>query len=164
MNYAKVYLRLNELQQAKQQLILAIRAEPENSEAHYLLGKLYLDGGDYDKMNEHYALSLKFSDEKKSAIEVDRFTTFSRIYSIGVEHFLKGDEETDEAKKKEAYEKAIVEMGNAYKVDKDIRALEGMALSHYGLSNDEEAERLFKLVLEEDPQNKNSLLSQDCTP
>ena len=48
MTAAKLYLKQEEPLKAKEQLLLTIEAEPENAEAHFLLGKLYGAEGAYE--------------------------------------------------------------------------------------------------------------------
>ena len=55
MTAAKLYLKQEEPLKAKEQLLLTIEAEPENAEAHFLLGKLYGAKGHMRK----WSLSLR---------------------------------------------------------------------------------------------------------
>jgi len=155
---AKVYIQKNEIEKAKEQLIIATNTNPADFEAHYLLGQLYLQESNYEKMNEHYEASLSASPLKKRAIENDRFSAFTRIYGDAARYLNAGYEETDPEKKKLAFELSITEMEKAYSILPDSRALEGQAVAYYALENDDDAERLFKKVLEEDPENSNSLI------
>ena len=155
---AKVYLQKNEIAKAKEQLILATNANPADFESHFLLGQIYLNEGNYDQMNEHYDASLTASPAKRRQIENDRFSAFTRIYGDAARYLNVGYEETDPEKEKLAFELAVKEMAKAYSILPDSRALEGQAVAYYALEKDDEAERLFKKVLDDDPQNSNSLI------
>ena len=55
MTAAKLYIKQEQPQKAKEQLALVLQTEPENYEAHLLMGKLLGDEGRYGEMAEHLA-------------------------------------------------------------------------------------------------------------
>lgn len=155
---AKIYLQGGEIEKAKEQLIIATTNNPADFNAQYLLGEIYFKERNYEKMNEHYDACLKASNAKKSEIENDRLSAFTTVYGDAAKYLTAGYDETDEDKKKLAFELSIAEMEKAYSIMPDSRALEGQAVGYYALKNDAEAERLFIKVLEDDPENSNSLM------
>ena len=155
---AKIYIQNSEIAKAKEQLIIATTNNPADFEAHYMLGQIFLKEGNYEKMNEHYDASLTASSSKQRQIEDDRLSAFTGIYGDAARYLNAGYEETDPEKKKLAFELSVKEMEKAYSIKPDSRALEGQAVAYYALEKDDEAERLFKKVLEGDPKNSNSLI------
>ncbi|MXY81126.1 MAG: tetratricopeptide repeat protein [Gemmatimonadetes bacterium] len=85
MTAAKLYIKQEQPQEAKKQLALVLRTEPENSEAHLLMGKLLGKEGRYGEMAEHLAHAER---NPKFQIEVEqtRRQFWTREYNAGVVH------------------------------------------------------------------------------
>lgn len=155
---AKVYLGLNETAKAKEQLIIVTTNDPANFDGQYLLGELYYKESNFVKMNEHFDACLVASQKYKGAIEEYRLLAFTRVYGEGSRFLNAGGDEEDADKQKLAFELAIAEMEKAYAIMPDSRALESQAIGYFALGNDAEAERLYKEVVEVDPENTTVLL------
>jgi len=155
---AKIYLQRSEMEKAKEQLLVVVNSDPANFEAQFLLGELYYNESAYKNMNVHFDASINTSDRYKGAIDDYRLSAFTKVYGDASRYLNAGYEETDADKKKLAFELSIAEMEKAYAILADSRALEGQAVGYYALENDAEAERLFEKVLDDDPENLNSLL------
>jgi len=155
---AKVYLQKQEYDKAKKQLIAAIEVNPDDWEAHFLLGHdIYRMEENYEKMMEHFNESLKYSNKKRGDIENDRRTTFNRVYNQGARDLRKGQESEDEEIRKAAFESTIKLMETALIIREDLRAIGSIGVSYLGLGQEDVAEKYFLEVLEKDPQDRNCL-------
>ncbi len=81
---AKLYLQQNEPQRAEEQLHQALQTEPQNAEAHFLLGQLYADQGKYQEMASSFARSLELSPKFAAQIQELRQHYWAREYNEGV--------------------------------------------------------------------------------
>lgn len=88
MTAAKLYLKQEEPLKAKEQLLLTIEAEPENAEAHFLLGKLYGAEGAYEEMVAQFEAAS--GSAFQAEIDVLRQNYWARAYNEGVA-FAQGD-------------------------------------------------------------------------
>ena len=82
---AKLYIQQEQPQQAKEQLALVLQTEPENFEAHLLMGQLLGDEGRYGEMAEHLAQAERDS-KLQSEVEQTRRQFWAREYNAGVAH------------------------------------------------------------------------------
>ena len=81
---AKLYLQKEEPQKAKDQLVLALETEPQNAEAHFLLGKIYSGEGDYAAMDASFARTADLSVKFREEINQIRDFYWAREYNAGV--------------------------------------------------------------------------------
>ena len=81
---AKLYLQQNEPQKAEEQLHQALQTEPQNPEAHFLLGRLYADQGKYKEMAAAFARSLELSPKFAPQIQELRQHYWTTEYNQGV--------------------------------------------------------------------------------
>lgn len=82
---AKLYIKQAQPQEAKKQLTLVLQTEPENSEAHLLLGKLLGEEGRYGEMAAHLAQAER-TPKFQSEVEQTRRQFWTREYNNGVVH------------------------------------------------------------------------------
>ena len=82
MTAAKLYLKQDEPLKAKEQLLLTIETEPENAEAHFLLGKLYGAEGAYEEMVAQFEVAS--GSPFQAEIDVLRQNYWARAYNEGV--------------------------------------------------------------------------------
>ncbi|MYA23143.1 MAG: tetratricopeptide repeat protein [Gemmatimonadetes bacterium] len=85
MTAAKLYIKQEQPQEAKKQLVLVLQTEPENSEAHLLMGKLLGKEGRYGEMAEHLAHAER-NPKFQSEVEQTRRQFWTREYNAGVVH------------------------------------------------------------------------------
>ena len=85
MTAAKLYIKQDQPQEAKKQLALVLQTEPENSEAHLLMGKLLGEEGRYGEMAEHLA-HAENNPKFQSEVEQTRRQFWTREYNAGVVH------------------------------------------------------------------------------
>ena len=88
MTAAKLYLKQNEPLKAKEQLLLTIEAEPENAEAHFLLGELYGAEGAYEEMVAQFEAASGSVFQGK--IDTSRYNYWVRAYNEGAT-YAQGD-------------------------------------------------------------------------
>lgn len=81
---AKLYLQQNEPQKAEEQLHQALQSEPQNPEAHFLLGRLYADQGKYQEMADAFGRSLELSPKFAPQIQELRQHYWTTVYNEGV--------------------------------------------------------------------------------
>jgi tetratricopeptide (TPR) repeat protein len=81
---AKLYIQQNEPQKAEEQLHQALQTEPQNPEAHFLLGQLCADQGNYQEMAASFARSLELSPKFAPQIQDLRQHYWAREYNEGV--------------------------------------------------------------------------------
>jgi tetratricopeptide (TPR) repeat protein len=84
---AKVYLQQNEYEQAKQQLQLALKDNPNDAEAHYYLGDIYARQKDFPKMMTEFNACLAINDKHKDEIAAIKDKNFADAYKNAVETF-----------------------------------------------------------------------------
>ncbi len=85
MTAAKLYIKQEQPQEAKKQLALVLQAEPENAEAHLLMGRLLGQEGRYGEMAEHLAHAER-NPKFHSEVEQTRRQFWAREYNAGVVH------------------------------------------------------------------------------
>ena len=81
---AKLYLQQNEPQKAEEQLHQALQTEPQNAEAHFLLGRLYADQGKYHEMADAFGRSLAVGPKFALQIQELRQHYWTTVYNEGV--------------------------------------------------------------------------------
>ena len=86
MTAAKLYIQQEEPQKAKEQLVLVLQNEPDNAEAHWLMGKLLGAEGRYGEMVAHLTSSAELSSKFQTEIEQTRRYYWVREYNAGVGH------------------------------------------------------------------------------
>ena len=86
MTAAKLYIKQEEPQKAREQLALVLQSEPDNAEAHFLMGKLLGDEGRYGEMVAHFNSSAAISPKFEAEIEQTRHLYWVREYNAGVGH------------------------------------------------------------------------------
>lgn len=80
----KLYLKQQKFDEAREQLELAAKAEPENAEALFYLGRICGVQGDYVELAEAFDRAQRLSPEFDAKIAAERLHYWSRIYNNGV--------------------------------------------------------------------------------
>ena len=86
MTAAKLYIKQEEPQKAREQLALVLQSEPDNAEAHFLMGQLLGDEGRYGEMVAHFNSSAAIGPKFEAEIEQTRRLYWVREYNAGVGH------------------------------------------------------------------------------
>ena len=145
---AKLYLQQGEEERAKEQLLLALEAEPENPEVHYLLGRVYGDEGEYGSMSESFDRSLELSGEFRPQIEELRRRNWTKLYNQGVERATA--EPPDFSAAAELFKVATT-------VDPELLdAWRNLAISHSRLSDLDRAVQAYEFVAARAPEDSST--------
>ena len=80
----KLYIKQQKYDQAREQLELAVEAEPANAEAHFQLGRICGLQGDYVELARAYDRAQELSADYDAQIAEERLHYWSRIYNDGV--------------------------------------------------------------------------------
>ena len=87
---AKIYLQQNDLDSAQEQLELGLQRNPNNAQAHFLLGQVHSQRKSYAKMLKESDASLTQSQKYKQEIESIEQKHIRDLYSSAVERFNGG--------------------------------------------------------------------------
>ncbi len=149
MTAAKLYIKQEQPQEAKKQLALVLQTEPENYEAHLLMGKLLGEEGRYGEMAEHLAHAE--SDSKfQSEVEQTRRQFWAREYNAGVVH-AQGEAPN--------YVMARHSFHNATIIDESaLDAWRGLAQVYSQIDSIDAAIATCQKVVSADPEDENTFL------
>ena len=150
MTAAKLYIKQEQPQQAKEQLALVLQTEPENSEAHLLMGQLLGDEGRYGEMAEHLALAER---DPKLQVEVEqaRRRFWIREYNTGVAH-AQGEAPN--------YVMARHSFHNATIIDESaLDAWRNLAYVYYQIDSTDAAIATYQKIASADPEDEDAFFS-----
>ena len=150
MTAARLYIKQEQPQEAKKQLALVLQTEPENYEAHLLMGKLLGDEGRYGEMAEHLAHAE--SDSKfQSEVEQTRRQFWAREYNAGVAH-AQGEAPN--------YVMARHSFHNATIIDESaLDAWRNLAYVYYQIDSTDAAIATYQKVASADPEDEGTFFS-----
>ena len=148
---AKLYLQQDKPEEAKAQLVEVLSQEPENVEAHFLMGKIYGAEGAYGKMVEAFGFAAKSSDAFTEDIEQICTFYWVREYNFGVSHTQAETLDLD---------KALEGFANATIVDSArLDGWKNLAYIYCQLERPEDAITTYEHIRENWPEDPNSLYS-----
>ena len=148
---AKLYLQKEEPQKAKDQLVLALETEPQNAEAHFLLGKIYSGEGDYAAMDASFARTADLSVKFREEINQIRDFYWAREYNAGVT--IAQGEEVD-------LDRALTRFKSATLIrPQRLEAWRNLAYVYYQLNQEDRAITAYQRVVLSDSIDVNSLYS-----
>ena len=150
MTAAKLYIKQEQPQKAQEQLALVLQTEPENSEAHLLMGKLLGEEGRYGEMAEHLAHAER--DPKFQAeAEQTRRHFWTREYNAGVVH-AQGEVPN--------YGMARHSFRNATLIDESaLDAWRNLAYVYYQIDSTDAAIATYQKVAAADPEDESAFFS-----
>ena len=150
MTAAKLYIKQEQPQKAQEQLALVLQTEPENSEAHLLMGKLLGEEGRYGEMAEHLAHAE--SDPKFQAeAEQTRRHFWAREYNAGVVH-AQGEVPN--------YGMARHSFRNATRIDESaLDAWRNLAYVYYQIDSTDAAIATYQKIASADPEDESAFFS-----
>ena len=150
MTAAKLYIQQEQPQEAKKQLALVLQTEPENYEAHLLMGRLLGDEGRYGEMAEHLAHAER--DPKfQSEAEQTRRQFWAREYNAGVVH-AQGEAPN--------YVMARHSFHNATIIDESaLDAWRNLAYVYYQIDSTEVAIATYQKIASADPEDEGTFFS-----
>ena len=150
MTAAKLYIKQEQSQKAQEQLALVLQTEPENSEAHLLMGKLLGEEGRYGEMAEHLAHAE--SDPKFQAeAEQTRRHFWAREYNAGVVH-AQGEVPN--------YAMARHSFRNATRIDESaLDAWRNLAYVYYQIDSTDAAIATYQKIAAADSEDESAFFS-----
>lgn len=149
MTAAKLYLKQEEPLKAKEQLLLTIEAEPENAEAHFLLGKLYGAEGSYKEMVARFEAAS--GSAFQAEIDVLRQNYWARAYNEGVA-FAQGDSVN--------LDRSRAAFVRATRIDADrLEAWRNLAYVYYQSDQTEEAITTYRHITDQASDDVDSFYS-----
>jgi tetratricopeptide (TPR) repeat protein len=182
---AKIYLKLRppDYDNAIKQLELELEHNPENVEAHFLLGKIYSEKRMYPEMAKYFDSSLELGPQFKNEIQEIRKDKWVAMFNSGV-----NDADQDSLQKAlekfkmaiiidptryEAYlnaaaqtmkmddcEQALKFSEEAYKVKpNDVKVLNARAQISFNCKKYDTSLEVYRNLLDMDPQNVNALIN-----
>ncbi len=148
---------------AKEQFLLALNENPQNVDALYHLGRIYLEEGDFVKMKEYFDASTQIIGESTSSsaqmqkLYIDNGYEFAfvSLYNDGLDYYGKGDSllVIDKNQSDASYRKAIELFIASYPMTNSSSSLEMISASYLQLENDEEAEKYLEMTIEANPES-----------
>lgn len=143
----------------------AVKKYPDNAEAWFYLGVLYLQKKEYTNMNDAFNKVLATNPtqtvtyEGKSvpadrAINAIRLTTFADLYNTGTANFNKAREVEDEATQQKLYQAAVENYKKAMEVlPERVEPLRPLAAASLVLGDTLHAEQYLEDAITREPQN-----------
>lgn len=148
---AKLYLKQDQPEKAKDQLIAALEVEPQNVEAHFLLGKIYGAEGQYGEMVKSFARSLELGPKFEVEIEQTSHNYWAREYNSGVS-YAQGDVPD--------FDKALRGFKNATLIDAErLEAWRNLAYVYYQMERVEDAIATYQHITTHALDDANSFYS-----
>jgi tetratricopeptide (TPR) repeat protein len=140
---AKVYIQQQDWDNALVQLEVAVQQEPNNAEAHYLLGRAYGEKSRFEEMVREFQASLEISPKWKDDIQGVVNEKWTMAFNRGVQ-----------AAKEEDYQTALQEFKTATVIDAaNPDAFNNLGFTYTSLERLDEALEAYGRVLELDPGN-----------
>jgi Tfp pilus assembly protein PilF len=85
---AKIYLGLTppDYEKATEQLQIALKQEPDNAEAHFLLGKIYAEKGEYELMHQEFqkAKAGKLTEKNSEELQLITAQKWTEVLNSGI--------------------------------------------------------------------------------
>ena len=150
MTAAKLYIKQEQSQKAQEQLALVLQTEPENSEAHLLMGKLLGEEGRYGEMAEHLA-HAESNPKFQAEAEQTRRHFWAREYNAGVVH-AQGEVPN--------YGMARHSFRNATRIDESaLDAWRNLAYVYYQIDSTDAAIATYQKIASADPEDESAFFS-----
>jgi len=147
MTSAKLYIQQKNLPKAKQALMKEVKKNPKSDEGYYLLGWIYGEEGNYDKMLENFNKSLEISKKFEQKIKQSRKYHWAQNFNKGVALFNKAAKASDKESQKKFFDKAVQAFEYATKCEPDSAATyQNLAFAYLNAGESEKAVKpLLKL-------------------
>ncbi len=119
---AKLYIQQKNLNRAKEVLLKEVQKNPKSDEGYYLLGYVYGEQGDYEKMLDSFEKSLKISDKFKKEIDNSKTFHWANNFNQGVAQFNRAGKVSTVDSANMFFDKAISSFQIAIKCQPDSAA------------------------------------------
>jgi tetratricopeptide (TPR) repeat protein len=103
---AKLYIQQKNFDKAMDLLVQEVQKNPKSDEGHYLLGVVYGEKNEYDKMNDSYNKSLAVSNNFKDNIEQSKQYYWTTLFNRGVKSYQEGVNSQNEDSSRVHFSKA----------------------------------------------------------
>ncbi len=148
MTSAKLYISQKNYDKALEALQREVSKNPQNAEGYYLLGNVYGEKEEYDKMIEAYDKSLSISNEFKSQVEDNKKYYWVNLFNKGVNYYQKGVNTTNEDSSKILFDKSIYMFVYASKLEPDSAdTYKNLAFVYLGAGENEKAIEPFQQLI-----------------
>jgi tetratricopeptide (TPR) repeat protein len=116
---AKLYIQQKNYDKALIELKKEIEANPNSDEGYYLLGTVYAEKEDYDKMIESYNKSLSISNQFEKEINISKKVNWANLFNKGVGFYKNAINTKNEDSSKIYYNKSIYAYSAAIQLQPD---------------------------------------------
>ncbi len=124
---AKVYLQQENVEKAKEQLLIAKDKEPNNPEVPYLLATaIYLPSGDWQKAQKELDLAMELDPTYKEKVEKEKKRIWAQVHTEAVEDFNEAIEAIFDEDRDSLYASAGEKFIKAINIRKDKATYNGM--------------------------------------
>jgi len=146
---AKIYIQGDRWDKAQEQLEKAVELDPDNPEAHYLLGQAYARSGRFKDMNREFELSLMVSNKFEKPILAEREKYWIEKYNAGLQSLHA-----------QQYERAEVLLRMAVIIDAErAEAYKKLAQTYLDMNRPRKALVLYRKLLIKRPDDLDLLAS-----
>lgn len=104
---ARLYIQQKNYEKAKEALLKEVEKNPKSAEGYFLLGYLYGEENDIEKMMEYYDKSLEINNQFQKEINDNRNYHWANNFNRGVAFFNRAGSTTDEDSTRISFNKAI---------------------------------------------------------
>jgi tetratricopeptide (TPR) repeat protein len=145
---AKLYIQQKNWEKALETLQADVAKNPKSDEGYYLMGTVYSEMDETDKMMEAFDKSLEISNKYEESINEYRTYQWANNFNRGVSLFKRGNDNADEDSSKMFYDMAIEAYNNAIILEPDsVETYKNLAFVYLTTGQNQEAiEPLEKLV------------------
>ena len=145
---ARLYIQQKNFDKALEVLQEEVTKNPKSDEGYYLLGYVYGEKGEMDKMIESFDQSLSISNKFSKEITESRAYHWANSFNKGVNLFQRGNKTVDADSSKMFYEMSVNEYQNAIMMQPDsAETYRNLAFVYLTMGkNKESIEPLQKLV------------------
>lgn len=145
---ARLYMQQGNNQKAKEALMREVEKNPKSDEGLFLLGFIYGEEGEYEKMIEYFNKSLSVSQKFAKEISENRNYHWADNFNKGVGFFNRAAQVTSEDSTQMYFNRAIERFENAILVQPDsVDTYKNLAFAYINAGRiDDAAEPLKKLI------------------
>ncbi|MFC1564070.1 tetratricopeptide repeat protein [candidate division KSB1 bacterium] len=155
---ARDHIKKNKFDKAKEEAEKVIAKDPAEAEAYFILGHAMGALGDVDAMDANFEKCRGMTNEFNGRMNVERDKMHGVNFTAGLQSLTKADKEDNPEKAKPSFEDAIMRFSAAVKIrSDDTQSKQYMAYSYLSTGDVPNAEKYYKEVLAEDPENAGVL-------
>ncbi|MBI1939799.1 MAG: tetratricopeptide repeat protein [Ignavibacteriales bacterium] len=147
---AKLYINQKQYDKAKESLLKEVEKNPKSDEGWYMLGYLYGEEGNFQKMLESFDKSLEASKKFEKEVMESKKYHWATSFNKGVSYFNNGAKATTPDSMKLFFDKAIQQFNNAILCEADsVVAYSNLTYAYLNSNRTDEAipvlEKMTKL-------------------